>query len=92
MTDENSRIRSRIRIRSRSRYSEVRIPGSRERIRNIASANVLHGDIHFTQASPIKNRDMAELQEHLATQLATQHRGTYSRPSLNHITTLMCQV
>jgi hypothetical protein len=35
---------------------------------------------------------MAELQEHLATQLATQHRGTYSRPSLNHITTLMCQV
>jgi hypothetical protein len=44
------------------------------------------------QASPIKNRDMAELQEHLATQLATQHRGTYSRPSLNHITTLMCQV
>ncbi len=44
------------------------------------------------QTSPIKNRDMAELQEHLATQLATQHRGTYSRPSLNHITTLMCQV
>jgi hypothetical protein len=55
-------------------------------------ATMFYTDFHFTQASPIKNRDMAELQEHLATQLATQHRGTYSRPSLNHITTLMCQV
>ncbi len=55
-------------------------------------ATMFYTVISTFQASPIKNRDMAELQEHLATQLATLHRGTYSRPSLNHITTLMCQV